>query len=314
MCAMAVPAARRKKNKQWLEKVRELLGWIKAIGIGSTVLGGIVLTQTPELFYYCVSAVYIGIVLIGLDLCFEPFIKRWKLTSKIITGAFFAGVLTVFSYAVVFVESPLAVSAMMTDAEYPAGTTIAGIAWRPEFTEVQVWLTNTSNRAYEDLNILLRPSSPVAAIAQLTTIGGVSFEDKNAFTVHMADINLGTQKKTAISLDLLATDAGYRIRCDHVPAHTVVKVVLALADMKWPAPLVNPQSMVDKLNDKNYILRTKFDDFSTYWQGHIGGDVYAPRPTSSEWLQVNGSYIGAQRMRSITQKVEIGGQLSIKQR
>lgn len=307
-----MPRSRKRTVK---EKVREILGWLRAIGFGSTVLGGVVLTQTPEFFHYSVGLVYIGIVLIGLDLYFEPFFERLKLYAKIAIGLIFVIVVAGFSKAVVFVKSPLDVSAFMTDAEYPAGEVIAGIKWRPEFTELQVRISNPSGRPYDDLNIVIRPTSAVAAIAQDTNIPDVSFEDKNGFIAHLIDTDLIHEKSTAIHLDLLATDAGYRVRCGHLPAHTTIRVIMALADIKWcPSAELHQMPLAEQVRDPRNILRFRADDFSTYWKGHLTGDVYASRPTSTEFVQVDGDYIGAQRIRHITQHLQVGGKVSIQHR
>jgi hypothetical protein len=41
------------------------------------------------------------------------------------------------------------------------------------------------------------------------------------------------------------------------------------------------------------------------------GNVYTPRPTSSDWLMSEGTYIVAQRTRTIAKKIPIGGNLII---
>jgi hypothetical protein len=247
------------------------------------------------------------VFLIALDLCFEPFVERSKSITKLVIWIMFAAMIVGFSYAVVFVKSPLQVSAFITDAEYPVGETIAGIAWRPEFSELQVWLSNPSRSGYDDLNIVVRPSSAVAKIGQATNVPDVSFEDKNGLTTRLTTITPSDQR-TGLPLDLLATDAGYRVRCPHLPAHTEIKLVLAFVDMKWPVPAyVNQLPPQQKFQDSNYVVRVKFDDFSTYWQGHPNTDMYAPRPRFAERIKVEGEYVGGQRIRSISQWVGVEG-------
>ena len=279
----------------------ELFGW------GGLMLG--------DWFWFGVVSIYLGFALLALDVGFEPdFRNKWG--PKLSIWGVLLVVVVAFSWVIVFVNGPLPVSAFATDGEYPAGYMISGISWKPQFTELDVDLTNPTDSAYQDLNIVLRPTSPVAAIAQVTDIADVSFEDKNSFSTHMLDLNLQTGVSKAIPLVLVATDAGYRVRCGRLPSHDDLKVVMALADMKWPTASNVPRGapFEEQVRDMNYLFRVKFDDFSTYWLGYRDGDIYAtrPRPTSTEWLKVDGDYTVGHRRRTISQKVQFGGALTIK--
>jgi hypothetical protein len=122
-------------------------------------------------------------------------------------------------------------------------------------------------------------------------------------------MDLGTMKASAIPLILLATDAGYRMRCPHLPAHTDIQITLALADIRWDPSEPSNVPIKQEIADKNYIFRTKFDDFSAYWLGHSDGSDYTPRPTSDEWIKLDGEYTATQRTRTVSQKIEVGGAL-----
>jgi hypothetical protein len=65
---------------------------------------------------------------------------------------------------------------------------LAGIQWRPEFTELQVFIVNSTDKAYEDLNLVIRPTIPVVAVEQVSKIPGVSFEDKNNMMTRLVDV------------------------------------------------------------------------------------------------------------------------------
>jgi hypothetical protein len=302
------PQPNMQTRPSFTERVRDLLGWFKGVGIATGILGGVCLMQEPSFFPFSVGCVYVAIGLLALDLFFEPFFARWKRIWQIGAVAFFVAILFEFSMKIVFVKNPLSITAQMTDAEYPNGTRIAGLDWKPEFTEVQVWVNNQSATAYEDMDLVIRPSSAVAEIAQQTSVPDVSFEDKNGQDTHLLDLDLGTQKKSAIPVVLLATDAGYRIRCPHLPARTAIEIVIALADIRWDPP---PPPLDDIRTNKNSILRIKYDDFSTYWYGYADSHVYATRPTSDEWMMVEGHYVGSQRIRTISSKILVGGKIHI---
>src|SRR5205823_1319749 len=89
---------------------------------------------------------------------------RWRMAGLLVIILLGAA----FSLGIVFVKAPLEISTLVTDADYPRGTKIANIEWRPEFTELEVWVTNSSDKNYDDLSLLIRPTFPIVAISQLT--------------------------------------------------------------------------------------------------------------------------------------------------
>jgi hypothetical protein len=89
-------------------------------------------------------------------------------------------------------------------------------------------------------------------------------------------------------------------------------MVMALADIKWNPHINKTIPMSQQLADHDYMLKTHADNFSSYWYGYKNGDDFAPRPTSSEWIKVNGSYTAMHRKRCISQKIDIGGNMTIK--
>jgi hypothetical protein len=126
----------------------------------------------------------------------------------------------------------------------------------------------------------------------------------------LADVK-PTGKALAIPLVLLATDAGYVMHCSRLPARTSLQILIALADIKWnPPPEPSDRPIQDQVNDKDYVMRVKLDDFSTYWLGHADGNVYAPRP-KPQWVKVDGEYTAVFRTRGISQKIELGSHPSL---
>jgi hypothetical protein len=296
-----VQASKRRKKR-----LPPLVKWLRAAGVTAELFGwgGLLL---EDWFWAGVVAINLGFVVLALDFLFEPdFRDRWK-DRCVVWGLLFI-LAAVFNWGFVFVEGPLPVAAFETNGTYPAGTVIAGINWRPQFTELNVDIANQTDRAYEELNLVIRPTSAVAALAQVSNISDVSFEDKNGASTRLLEVDSRTGSSKAIPLVLIATDAGYRVRCGRLPAQSHLKIVMALADIIWnPPPPVPGRPIEEGLLDPNYMLRIKTDDFGTYWLGYRGADVYATRPTSSEFLWVEGSYKVGHRKRSISQKVEVGG-------
>ena len=297
---------RNQKSHKAKADTRAILTYFRAAGIGSFFFG-LGTLFVAGWYWVGVGLIYATFLLIAADLWFEPTLNLlWRVLGILVVCL---GIIA-FSFVFVFVSAELPVAAYMTDGEYADGTDISGIAWKTQFTEVDVQFTNDTDRVYEDLNIVVRPTEAIAAIAQSTNVPGVSFEDKNNLTERMVDIDLQTGAKRAISLDLLATDAGYRMRCPRLPSHTVLRIVLALADIKWDPDPPSGRPIQEVIREPNYVQRMKADDFSTYWLGHKYGTVYASRPTSSEWLKVDGEYTVLQRRRALSTKIDIGGKIN----
>jgi hypothetical protein len=284
--------------------------WLRAAGVAAQLLGwgGLMLA---DWFWVGAIFIYLGFLLLAVDVAFEPgFRGKWKQKWVIWISILIAAI--VFTWGVVWVDGPLPIFAMATDGEYPSGTEIAGIKWIPEFTELNIDIENPKDRAYEDLNLLIRPNEAVAAIAQTSGISDVSFEDKNNLSFHVLDSNLDTGNSTAVPFELLATDAGYKVRCGRLGPHTHLKIVMAIADIKWDPSPKTPDIPIDQIvRDSREIIKYRFDDFSSYWFGHKEGDLYARRP-SVKWMKVDGTYVLSHRRRTISKKITVAGNLLIK--
>ena len=89
------------------------------------------------------------------------------------------------------------------------GTVTDNIAWRPAFTELRVDIANPTDTPYEDVDLLIRPTDPVAQIAQISQLPNVSFEDKDSEYDRLMHINNLTGIASIVPLALLATDSGY---------------------------------------------------------------------------------------------------------
>ncbi len=285
--------------------------WFRGTGCAAMFFGwgGLLLAG---LFWPGVVAISIGFVLLAIDLFLEPDLKQrpfWRWSGL----AVIAVLALSFARYMVFIDATLGVSAMVTDAEYEKGKVFSGITWRPEFTEMNIDIHNSSGRTYEDIAIKLRPDLPIAAISHPTGCLGTSVvEDANHYRQRMMDIDLDTGNKQMIPLDLIATDAGYQVSCAKLPHGATLNVVVALADIKWnPAP--HPPfgiPLQEAMKQDDYIFRMKMDDFSTYWLGHPDADVYTPRQTAHR-LKVEGEYTVLYRKESISKAIDIGGNIQV---
>lgn len=128
--------------------------------------------------------------------------------------------------------------------DHPPGTSIAGIAWHPKLEEVRLSITNPSNGDYQDLDILMQPrewiyraaifgdSPSVCSLFQagenklsfsrLTKDGPTTFYANPVGNGFDPYVSSGDMSAT------LATDGGYRLRCQTLPANSTVIIVFAL--------------------------------------------------------------------------------------
>ncbi|MGB6131247.1 MAG: hypothetical protein WBG54_05665 [Acidobacteriaceae bacterium] len=160
------------------KKLPAVVKWLRTAGTSSLLIGfggGV----RADRFWIGAGLCYLGFAAFAVDVWFEP---EWGSRLKVFAWGIIVLVAAGFSWAFVFVNAPLGALAIMTDGDYPVGTTIAGIKWRPEFTEVTVDLTNRTDQNYEDLNLVIRPSVTIARIAEKTSFGCL-FSDKNGFDV-----------------------------------------------------------------------------------------------------------------------------------
>lgn len=142
------------------------------------------------------------------------------------------------------------ISAFSNNVEYPEGSIVSGIKFHPQFTEAAILLKNDSTKDFDELTLVFQFDEPIAAIGQKTNISNVSFEEKNGFDarVMIAD---ATGKRTAVpDVVLLATDAGYRMRCPKFVGQSSMQITIALSDVvqeqhpEWKA--LPPEEQVKK--------------------------------------------------------------------
>jgi hypothetical protein len=276
-------------------KYKSLLGWCKAVGLATACIGGIGMMQEPVFFWWAIGAIYFGVSLLGLDLWFEPWFQKWSRKAKIVSALIFLILLGIFTRVIVFVPAPLVVTATYSAAKYPDGSKIGEIMWRPEFGELLVRIANPTDRKYEDLNIVIRPNKAIARVSQLDGAAAATFETKGGLQIRQL---LQSSTNLMNSLVLLATDAGYRLRCEKLPAHGDINFVMAVAEVKWN-PSTNKPKPDGGIFDKDYTLKVNFTDGSSYWYGHEGGGGYNT-VSAVEQVTIVGEYVAGQRIRHIS--------------
>ena len=275
--------------------------WMRAAGILAFLLGLSAILFVGW-FWAAVALVYLSFLILMTDVWFEPELtKGWKIGVAAVLIAFTAA----FTWKMVLVEAPLSMQAIITDGDYQPGTNINGIIWKKGFAELRLMLFNPSHNDYHDVDLSLQPVEPIAAIKQGTNLSGVVFLDRLRFSARMVAHVSG--KNTALPFIIAATDAGYTMHCSDFPAQTSIEIVMALANVKWNPPAEPSQQPITE--EKDFTLRVKFDDGSTYWLARPDGDVFLPQRPTTQSIKVEGTYDAALRTRSISEKVQVSGKI-----
>lgn len=203
-----------------------------------------------------------------------------------------------------FNENYLKIEVRTNNAEYPTGTLVSGIEFKPNFTEATVLIYNASTAAFADLNLVLRFDEPIVAIAQQSKIPDVTFETKSQADLRIM-VKDPTGKVIAVpSVTLLATDVGYRIRCPRLLGKSTIIITAALSDIvqerhpEWKALPIEQQVKIKKM-----IWTITMSDGTKYWLGHMDGDVFSQRRPPA-WLNVEGEYNEGPITRKISQKID----------
>ncbi len=202
-------------------------------------------------------------------------------------------------------EKKLSIWAVTSSAEYPSGTMVGGIEFRPEFTEATVIIKNAADEGMDDINLLLQFDQAIAGIAQQSAIPNVSFEEKNGMSAGFMLSDPKTGKAIRVpSIVLLATDAGYRMRCPHLASGATIRLVVALTNITPPAhPDYSNLPFDEQVTKKEIVATIKTGAGETYWMGHRDGDVYGPR-LPPQWLKTDGAYELSKVSHTMSQKIE----------
>jgi hypothetical protein len=252
--------------------------------------------------------------LMGLDAIALFFARPSIVTALCANVCVFFFAATLISYFTPSVtDFKLGLSGVFIDAEYPNGTVLSGINWRPEFTELKIHINNPSSRPYTTLSLLFVPSVPVAAINQATNVPHCFFQTNRMFSANQIAMNLGSGARVANPLVLIGTNDGYRLNCETLPAKTTLTVMMALANIKWKPPQKpsQPTPSLEQVMEKDYVLRAEFEPGIFYWLGHADGKVYSlPRP-APEWVKVDGQYAVEGSVFTVSQQIPLIGKLDI---
>ncbi|MEE8605963.1 MAG: hypothetical protein V3S55_00020 [Nitrospiraceae bacterium] len=191
-------------------------------------------------------------------------------------------------------ENALNLVATTSGAERPPGTTVAGIAWLPQFADLRIAVANNTNLDYQNLDFVFTPDSVVTAAAQFTNLPGVSIWRNEEPRVTPELFESG--RRVAMPVVPIASTLGYRLRCDVLPAKSRIELVMAAVTMN-DQPSSRP---VDNL------LVINFSDGTAFWLAHPNhtSDVFGLKPVP-RLVRVSGRYIAGQRQYEVSEELKV---------
>ena len=173
-------------------------------------------------------------------------------------------------------------------ADYPGGTSIAGIAWSRRFTNIRLIVGNSSDLDIQDIDISLLPDRPIAAIGQVGNIPGVTFTPTVDLSMGLEVLKRGTGQRIANPLVLVATEGGYRLRCGTLPRRSMLEVVIAIARViDFPAQGAIPKGDVFS---RDYVLRIGTPTVGHWYAHGLFDEIYKPEKVMPHFIKVEGTY------------------------
>jgi hypothetical protein len=279
----------------------ELLPLVRAFVGPAFVIGGWQVMQFS--FWAGLAIVFSGFCLCLAECVWEPVLlrKSYQLQVVLIGIVFFF--FTMFTIGVASVPAPVGFSSLLlANTDYPPEAGPGGIPWRSFYTELDFMVINPSDNGYDNVDISVRPDSPVAAIAQLGNLSDVSFEDAFALRQETTIEDVDSHTKLG-NMALIATDAGYKVHCGHIPPRNSLRIVMAVVAFK-KTPKSNPILPDDLMTQETFTDR---DGKFTYWFGTpTNSSLYEPRACPKK-IVVSGSYIASYRKRTMKQEVNVLG-------
>lgn len=267
-------------------RIPPLVNWMRGLGAAGLAIGCGSLLMSAN-FWIGAVLTYLGFAAVVVDIWLEPRLinrRKWQAFSFLLVLAAVAA----FSGFIVFVDAPLNIAALVTDGEYKTGSSINGIVFRPEFTELRLSISNPSRNPYEDLRLLIKPKEGIAAISQVDG-PTASFQSPVSARVMMMDKSGNTRVMSGYKL--LLTNAGYEMHCDRLSPGTSINIAIALAEPK------------QKQNGPNYAL----------WNIPEATDVFASRPKDVRPIDVTGEYKAVFRTRSLAKQINVFGKIPDRQ-
>lgn len=137
--------------------------------LGIVALGsGLMLAR---LFMTGVVILYAGFAVFALDMAYEDFFRRRRLATRITLAVIYCTAIVSLSKVWIFVPAHFEVGASSKIPSYGPGSTIHGIEWRKQYSELSFYIKNHSDTNFENFDAEI---STNLVIADMRLVHGVS--------------------------------------------------------------------------------------------------------------------------------------------
>jgi hypothetical protein len=206
-----------------------IVRYLRGVGVVGILAGGAGIVLGAY-FWWAVGFVYLGLTVLLVDSLLEK-------CGPIIKGALIVGVVflsATFTVGFVWLDARLDISSTSALANYPEGTDVYGIKWKPHYSELKVGFYNPTSRDYDDLDVLIRPVGVMTiAIAQVGTFPPCSW----GRTVLTSATTRSTETDGDRRMELSGSTVPFRVRCPKLPKDATLQVVIATRGIPKQMPV-----------------------------------------------------------------------------
>jgi hypothetical protein len=282
-----------------------VLVFMRSALVGSLIalIGAVVPLAPRTSFWWMVGLAYAFLILICLELWLEPSVKkfRWLSCALLLPAAAW------FTIAIPFASAPLDLVAYSPPGDYPPGTPVGGIPWDSHFADLRLGITNPTAADYQGVDLLLKPRGwvyqasildhvpdcSIAREASENVISMATASKSGKLTVEATRVGAGidTYDTGGNVYTTVATDSGYRLRCDVLPSHYTIRVIFAVVSAPVQLmPRPKPGQMGMAIAELSGVKRPS--------------DLLGPQPSPKEVL-VKGEYKSGAKPLSVDRAVTV---------
>jgi hypothetical protein len=276
----------------------QIIGYLRAAGILSSLLSAVSLVLLPYAFRYFVVLVYATIAIWVADAFFE--LRDYGVVYRLIPMVVGLQIVLIFSIQFAFTKLSLGQNAWSTDGAYRVGTVVNGIPWSSKFNDIHLTLPNPSDYDYTDLDLIVTPAQPVVA-APMVMNEPVCSVTREMFPVTSFNLQLWhheTGTREDIPIDWFLSTGGHRVRCALLPAHSNIEVLLVLANINQQTLNANPNYLAGPwgVGKAQYWFR---------WQTFpMSDNLFDQRPGVST-VTIMGKYIAFFRRKTVDNSISV---------
>lgn len=223
--------------------------FIRVLGSSSLVFGAAGL-MTETSFTASAICIVVGLLVLCADPWVEPSLKRTRKFVRAIPTIMFTAVLYAFLRYIVFLPSPLAITAKDYNGTYqlphkiPDIPGLIGIDWNDKYSDLRVVFANDSDYDYTNLDFVVGVNLFIAAAKPASNMPGVVVYNTSAGPDNVQLSRNGPNGDLTYDPD---TDSqflsgGIRVICDRLRRNTALEIAIAVVNVPSPVGGLAPPS------------------------------------------------------------------------